>query len=107
MDHLEVLDGVIELMIIFYGSQITIAYMKDSKYHRKTKHLDIKYNYISNIVADKEISMKCISIYEMTIDPRSITKDVFLLAYKIIRFAYFFFMFALVIELMLFKVLLQ
>lgn len=53
--------------------------MKDPKYHSKTKHIDIKYNFIRDIVASGEIILQYISTLEMIADPftKAISKDLF------------------------------
>lgn len=80
LDHLRVLDGVIELVTIYYDNQKIIAYTKNLKYQVSTKQIDIKYKYIEDIISHKEINMKYISIREMTIYSltKLIMKDIFL-----------------------------
>ncbi len=56
-----------------------IAYTKDPKYHGKTKHIDIKYNFARDMAAKKEVNMKYISTHDMIADPftKPIVKDVY------------------------------
>lgn len=66
-------------MILYYDSQAAIAYTKDPKYHSKTKHIDIKYNFVRDIVANKEITLQYIHTREMIVDPftKAIIRDLF------------------------------
>lgn len=45
-------------MTLYCDSQAAIAYTKDLKYHNKTKHIDIKYNFVRDIVANGEINLE-------------------------------------------------
>ena len=47
----------------------TFAYPKDSKYHGKTKHIDIQYHYIQDMVAHNELVLKHIFTSLMIADP--------------------------------------
>ena len=60
-------------------SQSSIAYTKDPKFHSKTKHIDIKYHYVKDMVARGEVNLKYISTYDMIADSliKAITRDVF------------------------------
>ena len=56
-----------------------LAYAKDSNYHGKTKHIDIRYHYIRYMVAHNKVVLKHISTRLMIVDPltKHIEKDVF------------------------------
>ena len=56
-----------------------LAYAKDSKYHGRTKHIDIRYHYIRDMVAYNEVVLKHISTSLMIDDPltKPIGRDVF------------------------------
>ena len=56
-----------------------LAYAKDSKYHGRTKHIDIQYHYIRDMVAHNEVVLKHISTSLMIADPftKPIGRDVF------------------------------
>ena len=56
-----------------------LAYAKDSKYHGRTKHIDIRYRYIRDMVAHNEVVLKHISTSLMIADPftKPIGRDVF------------------------------
>ena len=61
------------------NTQAAIAFTKDSKYHSKTKHIDIKYNFMRDIVAQKEANIQYISMHKMVADPftKPIPRDTF------------------------------
>ena len=44
--------------IVFNDSQAVIAYVKDPKYHGRTKYIDAKNNFIRDIIAQKEAILK-------------------------------------------------
>ena len=48
-----------------------LAYVKDLKDHGKTKHIDIWYHFIRDVVAHKEFVLKHISMSHMVTDPLS------------------------------------
>ena len=50
LDHLKVTSSE-EPMIIMSDSPSSIAYTKDPKFYSKTKHIDIKYHYVKDMVA--------------------------------------------------------
>ena len=69
LEHLINKGDVIEHVVINCDSQATIAYTKDPKFHAKTKHIDIKYNFVKDMVARKEVNVKYITTQEMVADP--------------------------------------
>ena len=56
-----------------------LAYAKDSKYHGRTKHIDIRYRYIRDMITHNEVVLKHISTNLMIVDPltKPIGRDVF------------------------------
>ena len=69
LKHLINKGDAIEPVVISCDSQAAIAYTKDLKFHAKTKHIDIKYNFVKDMVAQKEVNMKYITTQEMVVDP--------------------------------------
>ena len=60
--------NVIKPVVINYDSQTTITYTKDPKFHAKTKHINIKYNFVKDTMARKEVNVKYIATQEMVSD---------------------------------------
>ena len=60
-------------------SQSSIAYTKDPKFHSKTKHIDIKYHYVKDMITRGEMNLKYISTHDMIADP--LTKAAILMVY--------------------------
>jgi len=52
-----------------------IVYNKNSKYHDKTKYIDIKYNFVDNIIVRKDMNLQYISTYKMIANP--MTKPIY------------------------------
>ncbi|XP_020080151.1 uncharacterized protein LOC109703839 [Ananas comosus] len=65
---------------IYCDSMAAIAYAKDPKYHGKTKHIDLKYHFVREAVAQKEIILEHISTSCMVADPptKPIVRESFL-----------------------------
>uniref|UniRef100_A0A2N9IEQ3 Reverse transcriptase Ty1/copia-type domain-containing protein n=1 Tax=Fagus sylvatica TaxID=28930 RepID=A0A2N9IEQ3_FAGSY len=54
LQHLDIVASAMDPVTIYSGSMAALAYAKDPKYHGKTKHIEIKYHYIRDMVAKKE-----------------------------------------------------
>jgi len=78
-EHLSIAKNSKGPMILYCDSQAAIAYTKDPKYHNKTKHIDIKYNFVRDVVASGEITLQYIPTREMIADPftKAISRDLF------------------------------
>ncbi|XP_060190833.1 secreted RxLR effector protein 161-like [Lycium barbarum] len=78
-EHLDVENNSQGSMILHCDSQAAIAYTKDPKYHSKTKHIDIKYNFVRDTVASGEVTLQYIPTREMIADPftKAISGDLF------------------------------
>ena len=65
---------------VYSDGQAAIAFTKDPKYHSKTKHIDTKYNFVRDIVAQREVNMEYISTHDMLADPftKSLPRDTFM-----------------------------
>ena len=77
--HLGVVEPVSQLMVVYSDSEAAIAYTKDPKYHGKTNNSDTRFNYVRDLIAQKELNMVFISTHELLVDPftKPISKDVF------------------------------
>ena len=64
---------------IYNDKQAKIAYVKDPKYHGRSKHIDTKNSFIRDIIARKDVIMKYLPTREMVVDPftKSISRDMF------------------------------
>lgn len=51
-----------EAAIRYCDSMATLVYPKDPKYHDQTKHVNILYRYIRDVIAQREMVFKHISI---------------------------------------------
>ena len=67
-------------VIIHCDSQATITFTKDVKYHSKSKHIETKYNFVREIVEQREVLIHYTSTHFMVADPftKAITRDVYL-----------------------------
>ena len=68
-----------EAVTLYSDSTVALVYAKDPKYHGKSKHIEIKYHFIRDIVAWGEVLVKHISTGSMVADPltKPIVRDVF------------------------------
>ena len=68
-----------EAVTLYYDSIPALAYAKDPKYNGKSKHIEIKYHFIRDMVARGEVVMKHISTRSMVVDPltKPIARNVF------------------------------
>ena len=75
-------------MNLYCDSQAAIAYIKDPKYHSKAKHINIRYNFVRDVVANGEITLQYIPTYEMIADlfTKAICRDLFRKHVKLSRF---------------------
>jgi hypothetical protein len=66
-------------VMIHCDSQAALAYTKDPKYHSKTKHIDIRYHYVRDMIAKNEVTVQYIPTGQMLADPftKPLARDVF------------------------------
>ncbi|KAK9098657.1 hypothetical protein Syun_025702 [Stephania yunnanensis] len=66
-------------VLVNCDSQAAIAFTRDPKYHSKTKHIDTKYNFVRDMIAQKEVKVQYISMQKMIADPftKPIPRDAF------------------------------
>ena len=64
---------------IFSGSIAAMEYVHDSKYHGRTKHIDIRFHYIREMIRLGEVILRHISTTRMVADPltKPIARDMF------------------------------
>ncbi|XP_054797612.1 secreted RxLR effector protein 161-like [Prosopis cineraria] len=79
IEHLGFGNESINLVLIHCDNTAAITYTKDPKYHSKTKHVDIKYNFVRDYIAQKVITVQYISMKCMIADPltKPIAKEIF------------------------------
>lgn len=56
-------------MFIHYDSVVALACVKDLKYHSKTKHIEVIYNFIRDLIVQKEVVLEHIPMSQMIVDP--------------------------------------
>jgi hypothetical protein len=79
LNHLSFCENETDPVLVHSDSQAAIAYTKDPKYHSKTKHIDIKYNFVRDMVMKNQVCMQYISTHKMVADPftKIIPRDMF------------------------------
>ena len=77
--NLKVVKDALDPVTVHCDSMVALAYAKDSKYHGRTKHIDIRYHYIRDMVAHNEVVLKHIFTSLMIADPltKPIGRDAF------------------------------
>uniref|UniRef100_A0A2N9HS45 Integrase catalytic domain-containing protein n=1 Tax=Fagus sylvatica TaxID=28930 RepID=A0A2N9HS45_FAGSY len=58
LQRLDIVASAMDPVTIYSDSMAALAYAKDPKYHGKTKHIEIKYYYIRDMVAKKEVFLE-------------------------------------------------
>lgn len=78
LQNLGVVPHATDSVVIHCDSMAALAYMKDPKYHGKSKHIETQYHYIRDIVAQRKVVLKHISTTPMVADSltKPITRDV-------------------------------
>ena len=79
LQHLEIVKTALEPMTIFCDNSAALAMAKDPKYHGKTKHIKKRYQYIRDVIIEKDVVLKHISTSNMLANPltKPIARDVF------------------------------
>ncbi|KAK4339008.1 hypothetical protein RND71_040470 [Anisodus tanguticus] len=80
LKHLLDITKDVEQMLVYYGNEVVISSTKDTKFHCKIKHIDIKYNYTRDMLRCKIVNVKYVSIKDMLADPltKPLSKDAFM-----------------------------
>ena len=80
LEHLGFVTDASNLVTIHCDSMAALGYAKDPKYHGRTKHIDVKYNFVRDIVAQNQVILKHIPTSRMVADPltKPIARDVYI-----------------------------
>ena len=54
--------------IVYYDSQSTIHLVKNSTYHSKSKHIDVRYHWILDVLEKKQLQLEKIHTTENMLD---------------------------------------
>ena len=56
-------------MTLYCDSMAALAYAKDPKYHGKTKHIQIRYHLVRDMIKQNKVVLKHIPTNEMVAEP--------------------------------------
>ena len=56
-------------MIVYRDNMTALTYAKDTKYHGKTKHIQIIYHFVKDMIMQNEVVLKHLPINEMVANP--------------------------------------
>ena len=64
---------------MLYDNTAAIQFVRDPKFHRKTKHIKRHYHFVRDVIKLKEVIIKYLSTNKMIADPltKPTPKDVF------------------------------
>ncbi len=79
LQHLDVVTQIDEPVEMLSDSMAALEYLKDPKYHGRTKHIDIRFYYIQEMTRPDEVTLRHISTARIVVDPltKPIAKDIF------------------------------
>ena len=79
LQDLEVVKTAFEPLTLYCDSMAALAYAKDPKYHGKTKHIQIRYHFVREMITQNEVVLKHIPTNQMVADPftKPIARDAF------------------------------
>ncbi|OIT20705.1 retrovirus-related pol polyprotein from transposon tnt 1-94 [Nicotiana attenuata] len=79
LEHLLDIAENTEPVLVYCDSEAAISSTKDPKFHCKTKHIDIKYNYAREMVRRKVVNVKYVSRKDMLANPltKPLSRDAF------------------------------
>ena len=69
LGDLEVIMGVDRPITLYYDNSTAIANIKESRHHKKTKHIDRKYHMIREYVDQKQIDVCKVASEDNIADP--------------------------------------
>ncbi|PHT38252.1 hypothetical protein CQW23_21825 [Capsicum baccatum] len=58
----------LQITTIFYNSQSAIFLTKDQMFHERTKHIDVRYHFVCEIIARGDIVVSKISTHDNHVD---------------------------------------
>ena len=56
-------------MTLYCDIMVALGYGNDMKYHGKTKHIQIRYHFIREVITQNEVLLKHIPTNEMVANP--------------------------------------
>jgi hypothetical protein len=79
LGHLGIKSFLEKPITIHCDSMAAIAYSKDPKDHPKSKHIEMRYHYVRDMIAKKEVILEYIPTTRMLADPltKAISRDLF------------------------------
>lgn len=68
-----------DAIIIYCANKVVIAYTKNPKYHGRSQHIETRYHFIRDIVAQGQIVSRFTSTSDIIADPftKSLVRDIF------------------------------
>ena len=77
--HLKIIKSASDLVTIYFDNTTAVAMVKYPKYHGKTKHIKMRYNYIRDAITEYDVILKHIYTNYMVADPliKPIARDAF------------------------------
>ena len=79
LQDIGVVKATSEPVTLYCDNMATMAYAMHPKYHGKTKHIQIRYHFIRDMIMENEVVLKHISTNEMVADSftKPIVRDAF------------------------------
>ena len=79
LQNIGVVKTAFEPVTLYCDSMVALAYANDPKYHGKTKHIQIRYHFVRDMITQNEVVLKYIPTNEMVADPftKPIVRDAF------------------------------
>ncbi|XP_070022571.1 secreted RxLR effector protein 161-like [Nicotiana sylvestris] len=79
LEHLLDIAENTEAVLVYCDSEAAISSTKDPKFYCKTKYIDIKYNYVRDMIKCKVVNVKYVSTKDMLADPltKPLSRDAF------------------------------
>ena len=80
LQDIRVVKTAFDPLTLYCVSMAALAYAKDPKYHRKTKHIQIIYHFVREMITQYEVVLKHIPTNEMIANSftKPIARDAFM-----------------------------